>query len=213
MAGTDDDEGKREPIARNVGADPEVDDTDRCSTAGGAGDAETRDGIGVCPMVTSGGGGVAGGMDDRGKRTVDTLGEGEGTTDDGIGVGRRKPGKGVGLRITDDGCDVMRFSTLGGAVDLRDEEAGATEGGCGVMRFSGGGIVDLRDEEGVTDGGGGVDRFSACIGNLREDAGSTDERAGTASSSTASNVSPLRGSTAGVCVEERRDEPRDELCG
>ena len=97
-------------------------------------------------------------------------------------------------------------------MDLRDED-GVPDGGSGVMRFSGGGIVDLRDEDGVTDGGGCVDRFSACIGNLREEAGSTDERAGIASSSTVSSDSPLRGSAAGICVEGRRDELRAELCG
>ncbi len=81
------------------------------------------------------------------------------------------------------------------------------------MRFSGGGIVDLRGDVGATDGGCGVTRFSDELDNLREDAGSTDERAGTASSSTASSDSPPRGSAAGICVEERRDEPRAELCG
>lgn len=203
MAGTDDDDGNREPIARNVGedADVEPDNTDRCSTGGGVGDTDTRDGMGVCPMDASGGGGAAGGIDDRGKRTVDAWGEG--ATDDGMGVGLRKPGTGVGLRITGGVCGVGRLSVLGGCVDLRVN--GDAEGGSGVMRFSGGGIVDLRDDDGLVDGGG--------VDTLREDAGSTDERAGTASSSTASSDSPPRGSAAGICVEERRDEPRAELCG
>ena len=88
IACTDDDDGKREPIARNVGeaAEVELEDAERCSTAGGVGDTETRDGIGVCPMDTSGGGGADDISDDRGKRTVDALGED--AIDDGIGVGR-----------------------------------------------------------------------------------------------------------------------------
>lgn len=144
-------------------------------------------------------------MDDRGTRTVVAFGEV--ATIDGIGVGRRKPGTGVNLRGTAGGA-MARLSPLGGAADLCVD----AEGGSGVMRFSGGGIVDLRDEVGATDGGSGVKRFSDGIGNLREDAGSTDERAGTASSST-SSASLTRGSEDGDSVEVRRDEPRTELCG
>ncbi len=100
---------------------------------------------------------------------------------------------------------------MGGKVDFRVD--GATEGGLGVVRFSGGGIVDFREEPGVPEGGRGVVRFSGGIVERREDAGSTDERAAPASSSPASSVSAFRGSTAGICAEERRDEPRGELCG
>ncbi len=89
MAVTKDDDGKRDPIARNVGEDAAVavepDDADRGSTADGAGDAETRDGTGVCPIDAFGGGGAAGGIDDRGNRTVDALGNGANV--EGIGVG------------------------------------------------------------------------------------------------------------------------------
>jgi hypothetical protein len=63
-------------------------------------------------MDTSEAGAAAGGMDDRGTRTVVAFGVDD--TADGIGVGLRKPGTGVGLRITDDGCDVARFSVLDG---------------------------------------------------------------------------------------------------
>ena len=110
---------------------------------------------------------------------------------------------GVGLRAVDGGCGVSRFSG-GGIVDLRVEE------GSGV----GGGIVDLRDDDGVADGGKGVMRLSdGGTVDLRDDEGSSVERAAAPSSSIASNASPLRGSAAGVFIEERRDEPRAELCG
>jgi hypothetical protein len=191
----------------DVDVDP--DNADFGSTPGGAGDVETRDGNGVCPIDASRGGG-GGGIDDRGKRTVDAdakCGAVEGT-----GVGLRKPGTGVGLRCTDGGCGVARPSALGGTVDFRVERT--VEGGSGVVRFSGGGIVDLR-VKGTAEGGSGVVRLFSDGGivDLRDDAGSSVERTTPASSSVASNISPLRGSVAGVCIEERRDEPRAELCG
>jgi hypothetical protein len=97
-------------------------------------------------------------------------------------------------------------------VDLRI--VGTVDGGSGVTRFSDGGIVDLRDDEGTTDGGKGVSRLSdGGTVDLRDDDGNNVARPVPASSSLASDTSPLRGSTAGVLVEERRDEPRAELCG
>jgi len=147
-------------------------------------------------------------MDGRGKRAGGA--DENCAAEPGTGVGLRNPGRGVGLRTADGGCGVRRFSG-GGIVDFR---VGTAEGGRGVVRFSGGGIVDLRDEEGDADGGKGVMRFSdGGAVDLRDDEGSADERAAPASSSIASNASPLRGSAAGVFIEERRDEPRAELCG
>lgn len=122
-------------------------------------------------------------------------------------MGLRMPGMGVGLRT---GCGVARFSG-GGIVDFRFE--GTVEGGSGVVRFSGGGIVDLRDDEGDADGGRGVTRLSDGGTVDLRDEGNSVERAAITSSSFESNTSPLRGSAAGVTVEDRRDEPRAEPCG
>lgn len=131
---------------------------------------------------------------------------------EGTGVGLRIPGNGEALRTTAGGCGVERLSELGGKFDARfTDEA---DGGSGVRRLSGGGIVDLRADVGAPEGGSGVVRFSGgMVECLREDAGSTDARPTPKSSSMGSNGSPLRGSVAGTNVEERRDEPRAELCG
>jgi hypothetical protein len=173
---------------------------DRGSTAGGAGDAETRGVSGVCPNAASDGrgAGAGGGIADRGARA---LGE---EADPGTGVGPRSDGSGVGLRAVEGGSGVIRFSPLGGTVDLRDPD-----GGRGVKRFSDGGIVDLRDDgDCKPDGGSGVMRLSGGgIVDLRGLPGTGVERPAAASSSVASKFSPLRGSTAGVFTL-RRDAPR-----
>lgn len=81
------------------------------------------------------------------------------------------------------------------------------------MRVSGGGIVDFRVDVVVADGGNGVVRLSDGGAVDRRDEGIADERAAPASSSFDSSISPPRGSAAGTCIEERRDEPRAEPCG
>lgn len=200
---------------RNVGDedDEEVDgapwvleEDKRGSTGGGVGDMDTREGAGVCPVVVSTkGGGPGGKTDARGKRTVCAFGDAA----EGIGVGLRKPGTGVGLRATAGAWGVTWLS-LGGSADGR---LCAPNGG-DVGRLSGGGIVDLRVDEGVAEGGNGVTRPSdGGIVDRRDDTGNTDERPDPASSSPVSTVSPLRGSTAGIFVDERRDEPRAGLGG
>jgi hypothetical protein len=184
--------------------DPKPDPLDLGSTEGGAGDVLARDEFGVCPIDASNVIGFGGGTDDRGKRTVEAVGD----TFDGIGVGRRNPGKGVGLRTALGGGTLGECSALGGMVDNRFDVGG----GCGVERVSGGGIVDLRDDVGTTEGGNGVNRLSdGGTVDLRDEAGSALTRA-LASSSAASNESAFRGSTAGTFVEDRRDEPRDAFC-
>lgn len=120
---------------------------------------------------------------------------------------------GVGLRRVDKGCVGAVGSAVGGTVDDRFE---AAEGGKGVVRFSGGGIVDFLDDVGTVEGGDGVPRFSdggAKNPDLRDDDGMSVERATAPSSSGLSNVSALRVSAAGIVVELRRDEPRAPLCG
>lgn len=97
-------------------------------------------------------------------------------------------------------------------VDLCVDDA--TDGGCGVNRLSAGGSVDFREDEGTADGGNGVTRLSdGGTVDLREDDGISVERAEEVSSSAGSAASPLRGSTTGIFVEDRRDEPLAELCG
>jgi hypothetical protein len=214
---TDDDDGNRAPTALNDVDVAELavgtGNTGRGSTEGGTGEPDPRDGAEVCPLDASGGGRI----DDRGKRSVAAAAKF--AAEDGTGVGFRIPGIGVGFRTKDEGCGVKRESTAGTSDDLRVN--GPAEGGSGVVRFSGGGIVDLRADDGVTDdgcgvveGGSGVIRFSdGIVDDRREDDGKGVERAAPASSSTASNDSPVLGCTAGIFVEERRDEPLAELCG
>lgn len=190
-----------------MGAEPSAEMADRDSTADDVGVTTTRGSAGVCPIGASTiAAGLGGGIADRGKRTVVAVED----TADGIGVGRRKPGIGVGLRFTDGGCGDC--SAVGGIVD---ERLGATDAGDGVdARLSGGGIVDLRDDVGATEGGNGVTRFSdgGIVEDLRDEAGSTLARTATASSSAASSPSAFRGSPAAIFVEERRDEPRAAFC-
>lgn len=202
----------RAPLPR----DPDEDAGVPChdfDSSGGAATTAARDDTGVCPTGASEARGMGGGMDDRGTRTVGA--EANCAADvDGMGVGLRYPGTGVGLRGTPELCAAVRRSG-GGMVDLRVD--GATAGGCGVNRLSAGGTVggtaDLRDEEGTADGGNGVSRFSdGGAVDLREDDGIRVERPDPASSSAASVASPPRGSTAGIFVEERRDEPLAALC-
>lgn len=214
IAGTAALDAVRAPNARNIG---EAAGAVLGSTAGGAGDTAARDGAGVCPIDASEGeSGASGGIDDRRVRPAFTAENCEDAP--GTGVGLRYPGIGVGLRATDVGCGVARMSG-GGIVDLRVDETvdgtvdGTADGGSGVVRFSGGGIVDLRVDTGVAEGGNGVSRFSDGGAADLRDAGNSVARAAPTSSSLASGVSPLRGSTAGVLIEERRDEPRAELCG
>lgn len=211
----DDDEDERAPVTRNVGEEDDVDvdgapwvleEDKRASAGGGGGELDTREGAGVCPVtVSTNGGGPGGKIEARGKRTVCAFGDAA----DGIGVGLRKPGTGVGLRAMDGACGVTWLS-LGGSAEGRL----CAPNGCDVGRLSGGGIVDLRVDEGVAEGGSGVSRPSdGGTVDRRDDTGNTDERPDAASSSPVSSISPLRGSTAGIFVDERRDEPRAELCG
>lgn len=196
-------------LARIVGAEPSAAIAGRASTGGGVGDTDARGGAGVCPIGASTiAAGLGGGIAERGKRTVAA----EGDTADGIGVGRRNPGTGVGLRFTDGGCGDC--SAIGGIVDERLEVTDGGDGVDGVDRFSGGGIVDLRDDVGATEGGNGVTRFSdgGIVEDLRDEAGSTLARTAPASSSAASSASAFRGSPAAIFVEERRDEPRAAVC-
>lgn len=148
-------------------------------------------------------------MAERGNRTVAAVGDV--ARFDGIGVGRRKPGIGVGLRFVDGGWGVAECSALGGIVD---ERLAPADGGKGVRRLSGGGIVDFRVDVGTTDGGNGVARFSdgGIVEDLRDEAGRTLARATAASSSAASSESAFRGSPAAIFVELRRDEPRAAFC-
>jgi len=200
-------EATRARSTRTVGAEPKATAADRGSTADGVGDSDTRGGSGVCPIGASGiAVGLGGGMAERGTRTVAAVAK-----FDGIGVGRRKPGTGVGLRFVGGGCGDAVCSALGGIVDERFD---AVDGGDGVKRFSGGGIVDLRDEVGTAEGGKGVARFSegGTVDDLRDEAGRTLALATPASSSATSDPSAFRGSEAAIFVEERRDEPRAAFC-
>gem|GEM_PF-5401148 len=120
-------------------------------------------------------------------------------TGDGLRAAGMEYGSGV-LRAVEGGSGVVRLSALGGAVDLRDDVD--ADGGNGVVRFSGGGIVDLRK---VLYGGNGSARFSvgAAADDRREDEGSSVERVTPTSSPPASKVSSTGGTTAGIFAEER----------